>query len=674
MAAISAAGVGSNLDVDGIVSQLMAVEKQPLTLMQNTESDYKAKLSAYGTLKGALSSLQSAMQGLADGTKFQAAAVSVADTSVLTATANGTNGKAVPGSYSVEVGQLAQQQKIRSDGFASTSSVVGSGTLTIEFGSYDSAANTFTLNGTKAAQTITIDPSSNTLSGVRDAINAANIGVSATIINDGTSNRLVLTSKDTGAANSIKISTSDDDGLNLDAAGLSQLAFDPTASAGSGKNLTQAQAAQDAKLKIDGIDISKSSNTVTDAIEGVTLNLLKTNSGSPTTLGVSHDSAGITAAINTFVTSYNSINQTLSDLSSYNAAAKTGGVLQGDSAALSIQMRIRATLSAAVGNMGGTGTGLSSLSQIGVSFQKDGSLALDSTKLQKALDNNFDDIAGLFAVGAKPSDSLISYVDATSKTVSGNYAVAITQLAAQGSLTGSQAAGLTITAGVNDQLNVLVDGVAASITLGAGTYASADALAAEVQTRLNGAGSLMGADNSVAVSQSGGVLNITSSRYGSASGVTITGGNGADTLMGAAPVAKAGLDVAGTINGVAATGTGQTLMAATGDASEGLRLNVIGGSLGARGTINFSRGYADQLNTLATNFLASDGAIASRTNGLNASIKDMDKRQDDFNQRMVDVEARYRAQFTALDTMLSNLNQSSAFLTQQLASLKTTYS
>jgi len=674
MAAISAAGVGSNLDVDGIVSQLMAVEKQPLTLMQNTESDYKAKLSAYGTLKGALSSLQSAMQGLADGTKFQAAAVSVADTSVLTATANGTNGKAVPGSYSVEVGQLAQQQKIRSDGFASTSSVVGSGTLTIEFGSYDSAANTFTLNGTKAAQTITINPSSNTLSGVRDAINAANIGVSATIINDGTSNRLVLTSKDTGAANSIKISTSDDDGLNLDAAGLSQLAFDPTASAGSGKNLTQAQAAQDAKLKIDGIDISKSSNTITDAIEGVTLNLLKTNSGSPTTLGVSHDSAGITAAINTFVTSYNSINQTLSDLSSYNAAAKTGGVLQGDSAALSIQTRIRATLSAAVGNMGGTGTGLSSLSQIGVSFQKDGSLALDSTKLQKALDNNFDDIAGLFAVGAKPSDSLISYVDATSKTVSGNYAVAITQLAAQGSLTGSQAAGLTITAGVNDQLNVLVDGVAASITLGAGTYASADALAAEVQTRLNGAGSLMGADNSVAVSQSGGVLNITSSRYGSASGVTITGGNGADTLMGAAPVAKAGLDVAGTINGVAATGTGQTLMAATGDASEGLRLNVIGGSLGARGTINFSRGYADQLNTLATNFLASDGAIASRTNGLNASIKDMDKRQDDFNQRMVDVEARYRAQFTALDTMLSNLNQSSAFLTQQLASLKTTYS
>ena len=672
--AISAAGVGSNLDVDGIVSQLMAVEKQPLAIMAKTESDYKAKLSAYGTLKGALSSLQTAMQGLADGTKFQSGMTSVADTSVLTATANGSNGKAVPGSYTVEVEKLAQQQKVRSDGFASTSSVVGSGTLTIQFGSYDSGANTFTLNGAKAAQTVTIDPSSNTLSGVRDAINAANIGVSATIVNDGTDNKLVLTSKDTGAANSIRITASDDDGLGLDASGLSRLAFDPTASAGSGKNLTQVQGAQDAKLLVDGIAISKSSNTITDAIEGVTLNLLKSNDGSPTTLSVSHDSAGIKAAVDTFVQAYNSINQTLSDLSSYNAAAKKGGVLQGDSAALSIQTRIRATLSGVVGNMGGTGPGLSSLSQVGVSFQKDGSLALNSTKLQAALDNNFDDIAGLFSAGAKPSDGLIGYSDATSKTVAGNYAVSITQLAAQSSLTGSQAAGLIITAGVNDQLNILVDGVAASITLAAGNYASANALAAEVQTKLNGTGGLMVEGSSVVVSQSSGILNITSARYGSTSSVSITGGNGATDLMGAAPVSTAGADVAGTINGVAATGMGQTLAAAAGNASEGLRLTINGGSLGARGTVNFSRGYADQLNTLAANFLTSDGVIAGRTEGLNASIKNIDQRQDSFNQRLVTIEARYRAQFTALDTMLSSLNQSSAFLTQQLASLKTTYS
>lgn len=663
---ISAPGVGSNLDVNGIVSQLMAVERQPLALLAKRESDYQAKLSAYGTLKSALASFQTVMEGMADGSKFQALTANPADTSVLTATAN-ASAKAVPGSYSIEVEQLAQQQKIRSEGFANTASMVGSGTLTIQYGNYDSGTNSFTLNGAKPAQTVTIDPSNNTLAGVRDAINIANIGVSATIINDGSSNRLVLTSKDTGAASSIKITVADDDGANLDAAGLSRLAFDPVAAAGTGKNLTEVQAAQDAKLEIDGITISKGSNTITDAIEGVTLNLLKSNLNTPTTLAVARDGTGVKAAVEAFVKSYNSINQTLADLSSYNAAAKRGGILQGDSAALSIQTHIRATLSAAVG---GTGSGIDSLSQIGVAFQKDGSLALDPTKLQKALDNGFDGIAGLFAVRGSPTDSLVSYSSATGKTAAGDYAVAVTQLAARGSLVGSQAAGLGIIAGVNDQLNINVDGVAVSVTLAAGTYASADALAAEVQSKLNGAAELMGAGSSAVVSQAAGVLSITSARYGSASSVTITGGNGAAGLMGASPASTAGVDVAGTINGVAATGAGQTLAAASGDASEGLRIAINGGALGARGTVSFSRGYADQLNTLVEDLLTSDGIIASRTDGINASIKDIDRRQDDFNRRLEGIEARYRAQFTALDTMLSSLNQTSQFFEQQLASLQ----
>jgi flagellar hook-associated protein 2 len=228
---ITAPGIGSNLDVNTIVSQLMAVEQRPLTVLNQKESGYQTKLSAYGTLKGALSAFQSAMQGLSDPGRFQAIKATVADDSILTASSNG-NGKAMAGTYSIEVQQLAQQQKIRSSGFDSTSTVVGSGTLTIQYGTYDSNQNTFTLNSGKAAETITIDPSNNTLSGMRDAINSANVGVSATIINDGTSNRLVLTTKDSGAANSIKISVSDDDNTNLDTSGLSQLSFDPTAGAG----------------------------------------------------------------------------------------------------------------------------------------------------------------------------------------------------------------------------------------------------------------------------------------------------------------------------------------------------------------------------------------------------------------------------------------------------------
>src|SRR5687768_6861209 len=136
----------------------MAVERQPLALLDRRESDYKAKLSAYGTLKGALSAFQTAMQGLADPAKYQAISASAADSSLLTAAGN-SDAKAVPGNYSVEVQQLAQQQKIRSDGFAGTSSTLGSGTLTIQYGTYDSVLNTFTLNDAKPAQTITIDPS-----------------------------------------------------------------------------------------------------------------------------------------------------------------------------------------------------------------------------------------------------------------------------------------------------------------------------------------------------------------------------------------------------------------------------------------------------------------------------------------------------------------------------------
>jgi len=195
-----------------------------------------------------------------------------------------------------------------------------------------------------------------------------------------------------------------------------------------------------------------------------------------------------------------------------------------------------------------------------------------------------------------------------------------------------------------------------------------------VQSKLNGTAALLNAGNAVTVSQSAGVLTIASARYGSASAVSVMGGNGAASLMGASPVSAAGVDVAGTINGIAATGIGQTLSAAVGDHAEGLRVNINGGPLGSRGNIGFSRGYADQLNTLVSGFLTSDGLIASRTDGLNASIKDLDQRQSDFNDRLTAIEARYRAQFTALDTMLSSLNQTSAYMTQQLSALPTKYS
>lgn len=660
---ISSPGIGSGLDINSIVSQLMAAERQPLNALVQREQKYQAQLSAFGKVKSALATFQSAVGGLS-GDKFRALSATPSDSSVFTASAGAA---AAPGRHSVEVTQLAQSHKLATAGFASATSSIGNGTLTIQFGSYDSGTNSFTQNADKASASITIDASNDSLAGIRDAINAANAGVRASIINDGSAAgyRLVLTSTDSGAANSLRITVNDGDGNNVDSSGLSQLAFDPEAAAGSGKNLTQAAAARNALLTLDGIAISKSSNTVTDAIPGVTLNLARTNAGQPASLDIGRDATAVSEAVQSFVKAYNDANQTLKELTAYNSSTKQGAILQGDATMRMLQSQLRSVLNTAIGSSGAFTT----LSQIGVGFQKDGTLALDTAKLQTAITGHFDDIASLFAATARSTDSLVAYSASSSRTQAGTYAVSITQLATRGDTLGSQAANLTITAGINDQIDIEVDGVAASLTLSAGTYASASALAAEVQSRINGASALANAGAGVTVTQSGGILRITSNRYGASSSVNITGGSGAADLLGAGPTSTAGVNVAGSINGVAATGNGQVLAGAAGDASEGLALNIIGGGTGARGSINFTRGYASQFDLYLDAVLGTGSSLAARTDGINSSIKSLDRRQEQMEARLEQIERRYRAQFAALDAMLGSMNSTSTFLSQQLANL-----
>ncbi len=665
MANISSPGIGSNLDVNSILSQLMAVERQPLQAIMQKEAGLQAQLSAFGSLKSAVSTFQTAVGGVNSAARFRSLSASSGDSSVFTATA--TSAAAVA-SYGIKVTQLASNQSVYSSAFANTTDTVGTGTLTIQFGTYDSGGNTFTVNSAKAAQTISVGAANQSLAGVRDAINAANAGVTATIVNDGGGNRLVLSSNDSGAANGLKITVTDDDGTHTNASGLSQIAYDPTATVGTGKNLTETQAAQNAKIKINGIDIEKSTNTISDAIEGVTLTLLKESATTAVNLSVSRNSAGISAAVKEMVDAYNTLNKVLVDLTKYDANTKQAGLLIGDAALRTMQSDLRRTLGSALGTPSGS---LSTLGQIGVSFQRDGTLTIDSTKLNNAINNNFADLAGLFAATGAASDSLIKFDSSTAATKPGQYAVNVTQVATRGTLAGNAAAGLTITSGVNDQLSLTIDGVDATVTLAAGTYASATALAAEVQTRLNGVSGLSSAGISVAVSQSAGVLTFSSNRYGSASTVALLsgGGSAANDLFGGGSTATAGLDVAGTIDGVSASGTGQYLTAASGSSAEGLKIQVLGGALGARGTVTATQGYAFQLSQLATGFLASNGSLAARSDGINARIKLNQKQQEALNQRLINIEKRYRAQFTALDTMISRMNQTSNYLTQQLANL-----
>jgi flagellar hook-associated protein 2 len=658
---VSSPGIGSGLDVTGIVSKLMTVEQLPLTALQNTQASYQADLSAYSSIQGALASLQTAAQGLTVPSQLQSISATVGDTSVLTATANS---QAVAGSYAVTVNTLAQSQKLVSTGFANTTSVVGTGTLTFQFGTYNSSGNTFTPNGTTAAASVTFDSSNNTLAGIAGAINAAGVGVTATVVNDGSSNgnRLVVTSNATGLSNSMQITVADADANNTDASGLSQLAFDPTAAAGSGQNMSQTVAAQNATLSIDGISVSKPTNTITDAIQGVTLNLNKAVPGTPTTLSLASNSSGLQSALSSFVSAYNNLNSGMATMTAYDSSSSTAGPLQGDPTAQSIEVRIRAVLSQALPS-----GALTTLEQVGLGFQKDGSLTLDTTKLNAAVAANPNSITSLFAALGTPSDSQVSFVSSTPATAAGSYNVNVTQMATHGTAQGSAAATTTITAGVNDTLALTIDGVSGSVTLTPGAYTAAS-LAQQLQTQINSTAVFAGSGISVAVAQTGGVLSLTSQSYGTASSASITGGNANASLFGTA-TSTAGVDVAGTINGLPATGQGQFLTGAKGSATEGLQLQVSGGSTGSRGSVTFGRGFADQLNTLLNGYLGSGGLLQSRTDGLNTSIAQNQQQQTDLNARLAVIQQNYMSQFTSLDTMISSMNSTSSFLTQQFASM-----
>lgn len=652
--AITSSGIGSGLDVDGIVKKLMEVESQPLTQLTKKEVAYQAKLSAYGNLKSALSSFQGALSSLNSSSKFTGLSASVGDSTILSASASSI---ASPSTHTLEVTQLSQAQSMRTNfTAANVTDVVGTGKLTFYFGTDN--AGVFTPNPDKGAQTVTIDPEDNTLAGVRDAINSASIGVSASIVNDGTTNRLVLTSA-SGAANSLKITVDDDDLDDTNMSGLSQLAYDPAAGSGSGKNMVESLAAKDATVIVDGITINNPTNQVSTAIQGVTLNLAKTNVGAPTKVTVSRDTGSVTTAVEGFVKAYNELNATIKELTAYDAKSKTAGVLIGDSVVRSVQSQVRGVLNTAIRDLNGDNTTLSS---VGVSFQKDGTLKLDSGKLSTAVNSDATRVAGLFASIGKAEDSLVKYTSSTSSTLPGSYALTSVVPSTRGSLAGAAAAGLAITAGVNDTLSMTVDGVSASVTLAAGAY-SASTLLAEVQSKINGASAFSSAAIGVTVSEAAGVFTITSNRWGSASSVAV-GGNGADSLLGAGRSATAGTDVSGKIDGQDGTGSGQFL---TG--TNGLKIEITGGAAGDRGSVNFARGYAYNLNSLLGGLLSSSGPIDSRTSGVNISIEGLQSKREIMERRLTDMEKRYRAQFTRLDQTISQMTSTSNYLTQQLANL-----
>jgi len=363
---ISSTGVGSGLDVQSIVSQLVAIERRPLVALQTTATKYQTQLSVYGKIKSQVSALGDAAAVLASNSGWNAQKATSSNAAAVSVTAGST---AVSTAMSVKVLQLAQVQAVTSTGVTAGSAVGATGTLSIQLGTWTGGAFAA---GSTAAASVTVS-ATDSVSVIAAAINSANAGVTASVLNDGTSERLVVRSTSTGAASGFSITPT---GGN---AALSAYGFtDSTVTAPSSSGMFMGQSGQDASLEVNGVALTSSTNAMTNVMPGVSLQLLQTTT-SAVDISVTQDPDAVQKNIQTFVDAYNALNQTIADATKYVAATKTGGPLQGDSTTLGLQTALRSMLAS-----NSTGSSFSNLSEIGLERQKDGSLTINATKLNAA--------------------------------------------------------------------------------------------------------------------------------------------------------------------------------------------------------------------------------------------------------------------------------------------------
>lgn len=376
MATISSPGVGSGLDVNNIISQLVAVERVPLTKLESAAKALETKLSTYGKVKSAISSLRDAAAALTRSETWSKATATSSDPAAVSVN-TGTN--TTPGSYSIQVNQLAAAQSNVTALIADPASAQFQGTLSIELGSWNQDQTTFTPKAGATAIDISVGPPAQSLAQLRDKINAAGAGVVASVLTDASGARLVLRSSASGASNAFRATVADADGNSGDSQGLSALAFDPSAGI---LTMAQALAAANASATLNNVAVNSESNTLTDVLDGMTLTLNRVTAA-PVQVSAAQDTPALRKSIDAFVTAYNDLNKLLADQTKVDTANKSGNTLQGDSAALAIRSQMRQMLGAS----STASTAFTRLSDAGFDVQRDGSIKLNETKLASALGN-----------------------------------------------------------------------------------------------------------------------------------------------------------------------------------------------------------------------------------------------------------------------------------------------
>ena len=653
---INTIGSGSGINSSQLINDLVEINDLPQQQrLDSRETLLDAQISDYGMLRSAMSELEASIAQLSSADTFDAKAVSIPDTSLLALTK--LDSSAAAGNYQIKVEQVAQSQSLSSGGYASADAEIGTGELTLRFGAWNGALDAFTVDAEKTGASITIDETNNTLEGLRDAINDADIGVQASVVSDGGQYRLLLTSP-SGASNELEISVAEDGVVP----GLGDFAF-----AESGQSLTQQQEGLNARLRVNGLQVERDSNNITDVIQGLEFDIFSASTSESVSISISADRTLAETAIRDFVAAYNTFLGETEKLVGYNEETEEYGSLRSDSLANNMVDSVRSFLGAAVP---GIGAGFTNLANLGIQTRLDGTLEINedpdrpNTNFQAAMGENYDLVKALFTPQVSSDDNKIEVASFSGATTPGDYEVVITQQATKGSLTANAPAGgfPLDTTGKDYSFSIAVDGVVADITLPDGVvYNSLEDVAVEIQSLINLDSSVQQAGVSIEVDVVGGALQFGSDSYGHDSSVAIkTVGADAGDLGLQVATGTVGLDVAGTVNGETAFGYGNVLLPAINTAAEGLQFIVKDGATSAN--VNFSRGFAGGMSSLINSFLDSKGLIAERESKFEDERTEIEDDRSDVERRSDAYRARLESQFLAMELIVNNLNNTQTFL------------
>jgi flagellar hook-associated protein 2 len=656
-------GLVTGIDTDTILTGLLEIQQQRIDLLNVQKQKVVAQQTAFSGIEASLLSLRSSLGRLArsQDNVLQSRIATVSDEAALTAAASS---KATPGVYQIRVNSLAQSHQVAAQGLADPDARITHGTLTLQVGSLPPTE-------------ITIDDTNDTLQALADAINAADADVSASVINDGTGGgapyRLLLTSSRTGAEHTISITN----GLADSSASATKPVFDLD---------NPVQSAADAVIALGSgagaITVQSATNQVSSFLEGVTLNLTAADPDKPITLTVAADTEAAKTAIQEFVDAFNDFSQQVDEQVRYDAATGTAGLLQGNRAAIDLQDQVRRTLLDVVP---GLGASANRLTAIGLSVTNQGTLSLDTARLDEVLsgadpDISADDVLRLFALAGESTNPNIQFVLGSSRTQAGGapYQVDITQAAERASLLAANSlAASTVIDGTNNTVSLTIDGAASStLTLTAGTYTPTE-LAAHLEEVINADDQLSG--RTVAITVAGDQLQITSNSYGSSSEVTIGAGAALAVLGLTGTESDTGVDVAGSfiVDGVTepAAGRGRIL---TGDvdnehtADLAVRVTLTAAQLqaGPEAELTVTRGLASRLDQLLGSLLDPvSGRLKFVKDEFETRATDLQKSIDRQSALFESQRQRLLEQFQALETAVQQLQSTSAFIGSQLASL-----